>query len=165
MSEKSKIQWTDDTDATPWRAKRCSRCKMDKAVSEFGKDSTRHDGLGTKCNPCRKEMYRASYVKKGRKSKKGCRFVAARDGDKKQARRRVNHLIQIGLLPNPNALACSKCGHVGADRRDEYHHHLGYSVENQEKVVAVCTICHAAEERTWERRDRNEKGYFYGPAK
>lgn len=69
--------------------------------------------------------------------------AAARDGDKVQARYHVNLEVRSGRLANPNDLPCHDCGHLGADRRHEYDHHLGYAAEHHLDVQAVCTTCHA----------------------
>ena len=67
------------------------------------------------------------------------------DGDKKQARHRVNMEVRAGALPDPNSLPCADCGHVYADgeRRHEYDHHNGYTAEHHLTVQAVCTVCHS----------------------
>jgi hypothetical protein len=68
----------------------------------------------------------------------------ARDGDRKQARQKVNYFVTQGRLPRPCDLPCVDCGHVWADgeRRHEYDHHLGYGADHQFDVEAVCTSCH-----------------------
>lgn len=123
----------------------CGGCKEWHKTNHFGVDSSRYDGLASTCFNHRKKLYKRIYIPKPRQSKKGLRFVLARAGDKKQARHRVNHLISIGLLQNPNNLPCVDCKHTKNDekkRRHEYDHYLGYEVENQETVEVVCTICH-----------------------
>ncbi len=74
--------------------------------------------------------------------------VVPRDGDFKQARGRVNHLVNVGLLPDPNDVPCADCGHVFAvgERRHEYDHHHGYDAQHHECVESVCTTCHHARE-------------------
>ena len=69
-----------------------------------------------------------------------------RDGDKVQARQRVNVEVRTGRRPHPNALPCTDCGHVWApgERRHEYDHHLGYASEHHYDVQSVCTGCHSA---------------------
>lgn len=76
------------------------------------------------------------------------RGLAPREGDKRQARQRVNALIRTKKLQSPNAFPCADCGHVYAEgeRRHEYDHHLGYSVDHHYDVEAVCTLCHHARE-------------------
>jgi 5-methylcytosine-specific restriction endonuclease McrA len=68
----------------------------------------------------------------------------ARGGDRKQARRRINYLVEKGRIPRPDDLACVDCGHKGEDRRHEYDHARGYSAEHQLDVEAVCSKCHHA---------------------
>lgn len=67
-----------------------------------------------------------------------------RDGDRKQARQRINVLVRTGRLPRPGSLPCSRCGHRGDDRRHNYHHHNGYAAAHHYDVVVVCTKCHPA---------------------
>ena len=81
--------------------------------------------------------------------------MAAREGDYRQARRRVNYLVDLGLLPRPNNLPCADCGHVWkpGQLRHEYDHHLGYDAQHHEDVEAVCTPCHHDRE-TGRRKSR-----------
>jgi hypothetical protein len=67
-----------------------------------------------------------------------------RDGDKKQARQRINVEVRTGRRPHPDTLPCSDCGHVWTPdgRRHEYDHYLGYAAEHHYDVEAVCTKCH-----------------------
>jgi len=74
-----------------------------------------------------------------------------RDGDKRQARARVNHFVEKGRLPHPSTLACVDCGHLGSDRRHEYDHHKGYDGINHLEVECVCNPCHSKREK--QRRD------------
>lgn len=69
--------------------------------------------------------------------------TAARDGDKRQARRRVQTLIQNGTLPAPADVVCVDC--KAAPGR-EYDHHLGYGAAHHEDVEALCATCHHARE-------------------
>lgn len=140
MSDKTGIEWTDAT-------KLCSDCREIKPVSAFARDRTRTDGLTYRCRECRNAHSRARYAPKPGPTP-GRRFVEARNGDQAQARRRINYLVEAGLIPAPNALPCADCGHVHApgERRHEYDHHLGYSSEHHEDVEAVCTTCHHARE-------------------
>lgn len=66
-----------------------------------------------------------------------------RDGDKVQARQRVNVLVRTGRLAHPNSLPCVDCGHIWkqGERRHEYDHHLGYAAKHHYDVEPVCTFC------------------------
>lgn len=68
-----------------------------------------------------------------------------RDGDRRQARQRINVEVREGRRPHPNTIPCADCGHVWVEgeRRHEYDHHLGYAAAHHYHVEAVCTICHA----------------------
>jgi hypothetical protein len=134
------IEWTDET-------KQCAKCREHKPHSEFARDKSRADGLTYWCRACRNSRARSSYAPKPG-PETGRRFVAPRDGDVLQARRRVNYLVEIGHLPPANKVLCADCGHEWApgERRHEYDHYLGYSPEHHEDVQAVCTTCHHARE-------------------
>lgn len=127
--------------------KHCHACRRWKPIGSFGADSTRYDGLAAICTVCRSAKAKAKRVPKARKSKAGERFVPAREGDKLQARARVNRLIKIGRLAKPGSLPCFDCGHTGTERRHEYDHFEGYSADKQECVQVVCSVCHAARSR------------------
>lgn len=169
MGDKSGIEWTDATDGRRFgvlktAAKRlgldldeylslrasglkpCCRCKKWKAVDDFGRESNRGDGRDSKCKSCRSVLCRMAYRPK---EKKPHGWTApARDGDKLQARRRVNYLVEQGRIAHPNSHPCSDCGHVFEEgaRRHEYDHARGYSPENQLYVEPVCSACHAKRE-------------------
>ncbi len=122
----------------------CSGCKSWHDQSAFTTDRSRWDGLKPQCLA----WSRSKYVRKPATLKRGRTFVPARDGDARQARRRINYFVECGLLPHPNTLACSDCGHLYAlgGRRHEYDHHLGYDAEHHEHVEAVCSRCHCLRE-------------------
>jgi len=125
----------------------CTGCKAWHQRDAFASDASRTDGLAARCREFVNRKGRSDYVAKERPAL-GRRRVEARDGDEKQARHRVNYLVDAGLLPRPNTLPCTDCGHVWqpGERRHEYDHHLGYAPEHHEQVEAVCTTCHHARE-------------------
>lgn len=135
----------------------CWDCREWKAVSAFGSDASRVDGLTSRCGLCKNTAGRRLYVPHPQKVTKGRRFKAPRDGDKSQARHRVSYLVFIGNLPKANSLPCADCGHIwGSDgKRHEYDHFRGYSIEHQENVQAVCSMCH-------HRRAEERGEVFYG---
>jgi hypothetical protein len=130
----------------------CWRCREWHDADEFGKDSSRWSGRASSCRRSRGAAISTAYKPKPEPSA-GRRYVEARDGDYKQARGRVNHLVNMGLLPDPNDVPCTDCGHVfkTGERRHEYDHHHGYGAEHHECVESVCTTCHHARENA--RRD------------
>lgn len=67
-----------------------------------------------------------------------------RDGDKKQARRRINYLVEQKRIPHPDDLPCWDCqdGIYLNVYRHEYDHARGYDGDNQFYVEPVCSRCH-----------------------
>ncbi len=134
MADTTKIEWSD---AEKW----CSKCKSRHDRSEFGKDITRGDGLSASCLASRRvEVRKIQTGSLGRRMW----LTPSREGDKRQARRRVNYLVEQGRIPRPDDLPCLDCGDEIFTLRypHEYDHHLGYSAEHQLSVEAVCRKCH-----------------------
>jgi hypothetical protein len=179
VSENSKIEWTghklgaikvaakrigvsfDTYMANVSSGKRwCHACRAFHDQSIFGSDISRSDGIARICLEAKSQQGRSKYVHIPRR--RGRSFGDKRDGDKNQARGRVNHLVSVGLLADANAVPCVDCGHEGSDRRHEYDHHLGYAARHHEDVQSVCTKCHR--KRTIARGElvqaRDEKGRF-----
>lgn len=129
--------------------KYCWRCRDLHPRYDFAVDKSREDGLAAGCRASTNAARKASYEPRGHTSRLGTHLVEARDGDKLQARARVNHHVDVGLLPDPNDVPCTDCSHVHAagERRHEYDHHRGYAAEHQLHVEAVCTTCHHRRER------------------
>lgn len=134
--------------------KRCWRCQSWQSLNNFKRDATRGDGLYPACASCRNAWVRSRYRPRPR-PKPGRRFVPARENDKRQARRRVNHLVSVGLIPKPGDVSCVDCGHHGTTRKHEYDHYLGYAAQHQEKVQGVCVPCHHS--RSKERGECRKK--------
>jgi len=141
----------------------CHGCREWHERSYFGKDSTRYDGLAALCTQSRSQNRRRRYKPKPRPLP-GRSFVPARDGDRTQARGRINYFVELGLIPRPNDIPCHDCGHIWkeGERRHEYDHYLGYAAEYHEHVQVVCTLCHAAREKKLRQkeRQRNKLGQF-----
>ena len=140
----------------------CSKCKRWQLIEDFAIDRSRGDGLVPSCRDSTNRAAREFYQPRPRPLT-GRSFVPARDGDVKQARRRVNYFVEAGLLPTPNSLPCVDCGHIWeADGvRHEYDHHLGYEATHHEDVEVVCANCHHNRSRQrgedqWGKRDANQ---------
>lgn len=141
--------------------KHCRVCREWKDESEFNIDRSRSGSRAALCRECQSKTAISRYVpsipeRYGPVPKPG------RDGDKLQARARVNQLVKNGLLQNPNDVPCSECGHIGDDRRHEYHHHKGYSAEHHLSVIVLCSKHHARIDKNWINKTRNKKGQFNG---
>ena len=133
----------------------CIGCRRWHGVNQFGKDASRHDGLVPTCRDFKNGNARKMYQPKP-PPEKGRSFVPARDGDQNQAKRRINYFVESGLIPRPNDLPCTDCGHVWGpgEKRHEYDHYLGYAAEHHETVQVVCTSCHRKREWDGGRRCR-----------
>ncbi len=118
----------------------CWRCREWHPAAEFATDRNRGRGRAAACRRTQNAAARHTYTPRARA--RGRRYVDARDDDRHQARRRVNHLVDVGLLPPPDSVACTDCGHLGNGPRHEYDHHLGYAPEHHEHVEVVCSACH-----------------------
>ncbi len=128
----------------------CYRCrKFKRARDSFAADRARSDGRKAVCKACVKERYDATYQKKARPGPFGPKPKPGRDGDKRQARARVNILVKRGQLPRPNTLPCDTCGHVwqDGDAQHEYHHHKGYAAAHHLDVIPLCNPCHRRSQR------------------
>lgn len=141
----------------------CYRCRTFHPRAEFGDDRARGDGRERCCKESRNLAARKRYKPHpiNREIGKSWR-KDPRDGDRKQARGRVNYLVRVGLIPDPDDLACADCSHVGPERRHEYDHYLGYGAEHHEDVQVVCTLCHRrrCDERGELVQKRGEDGRF-----
>jgi len=86
-----------------------------------------------------------------------------RDGDKKQARQRINVEVRTGRRPHPNTVPCADCGHVwsAGERRHEYDHYRGYAAENHDKVQSVCTLCHVKRDSAKKQQTRCTHGHEF----
>jgi hypothetical protein len=128
--------------------KYCGLCLEWKSRNEFHNDRSRFDGKVPYCADCKNGRARERHVPVAEPQRKGPSPIPARDGDAKQARRKVNAHLEAGRWPHPNTLPCADCGHTWAqgERRHEYDHHKGYAAEHHEDVEVVCTRCHRKRE-------------------
>lgn len=95
----------------------------------------------------------------------GPKPMEPRDGDKIQARQRINVEVRTGHRAHPNTLPCVDCGHVWrrGERRHEYDHHLGYAAEHHYDVEPVCTMCHAARDSAKKAQTHCGRGHEFTP--
>lgn len=124
MSANSSIEWTQAT---------CRRCGIELTAAN------RVEAGRRLCKVCRNLRSRGSYVKKGPPGRRGW-LAPVRNGDKLQARRRINYLVEQGLISHPDDLPCLDC--ADGNRRHEYDHARGYNGDNQLYVEPVCSKCH-----------------------
>lgn len=124
--------------------KYCYRCESWKERdSAFNADASRTDGRHALCRECQSAAAKKRYVPvPPDEIQFGPAPIPPRDGDKQQARQRINVEVRSGRRPRASALPCTDCGHIGNDRRHEYDHYLGYSAAHHYDVQPVCSRCH-----------------------
>ncbi len=133
---------------TTIESKWCTACKATHDRSAFGRDRSRYDGLSAKClesrHTGRPRGWHPSTPINPATGRPGPAPKPPRDGDKRQARQRINVEVRTGRRPHPNKLPCVDCGHVWepGQRRHEYDHHKGYAAAHHLDVEPVCTVCH-----------------------
>lgn len=137
---KAGLSVTEYIDLISKGMKKCTLCKRWKTIEEFHNDKSRHDGKACGCKECQRMMWR-------KRSMTGNKRIPRRDGDKRQASKRINSDVENGIRPNPNDLHCVMCGHKGNDKRHEYHHVCGYEKEHHYDVMPFCSTCHGREHR------------------
>lgn len=123
----------------------CTSCRAWHELGTFGVDSDRGSGLAATCLDSRRVVQRRMKFQ----PKHGW-LKPARENDKQQARRRVNYLVEQGIIPRPGDLPCMDCGDgvFSETYRHEYDHYLGYSGAHQLDVEPVCAKCHRNREET-----------------
>lgn len=86
-----------------------------------------------------------------------------RDGDRMQARQRVNVEVRTKRRPHPNSIPCADCGHIWrrGERRHEYDHFKGYAAEHHLDVESVCTICHSKRDSERARQTHCIRGHLF----
>lgn len=134
----------------------CSICRNFKPLHLFNNDADKIDGKNYCCKDCGRKKDRARYkpIPREQWKPRGFDVHPPRDGDKQQARNRVNREVRKGKLPHAQTVPCTDCGHIGSDRLHEYDHHLGYAAINHLAVECVCVPCHNKREQ--QRRKQEE---------
>lgn len=85
----------------------CRKCKDDKDVSEFHKESRKESGYATACKSCKKEIDKASYER--RKDK-----IGAQKKQKISVFREEYKILKEGIC-------CAKCGETKPYMLDFHH--------------------------------------------
>ncbi len=149
--------------------KHCMACRVWHSVSEFAVDRSRSDGMDPRCRASRAtgnpRGWRARNPVNPKTGRPGPEPQAPRDGDRKQARQRVNVEVRTGRRPHPNSLPCTDCGHEwsAGERRHEYDHYLGYSSDHHYDVQPVCTTCHAVRDSASKAKTHCTLGHEFTP--
>lgn len=111
---------------------------------QFIRQRQKFDGKNSRCKICQRALDRKRYqpIPIDQHKLRGFPPKPGRDGDKNQARAKVNYAVTCGKLPHARNIPCTDCGHLGDDRKHEYEHHNGYDAINHLDVQCVCVPCH-----------------------
>jgi hypothetical protein len=122
----------------------CSACRSWLQSDCFGKDKSSFDGKNSRCKICQRALYQKRYkpIPIEQRKPRGFTTKPSRDGDKNQARAKVNYAVTCNKLPHARNVPCFDCGHIGSDRLHEYDHYKGYDAINHLEVECVCVPCH-----------------------
>lgn len=146
----------------------CWKCSGWKQLSEFGSDPSRKDGYSVYCLIHRRVKNRKPFTPgiNPLTGHPGPAPMTSRDGDKIQARQRINVEVRTGRRPHPNSIPCTDCGHVWTEgeRKHHYDHYAGYDGGNHYKVEAVCTLCHAKRDSLKKKQTHCYKGHEFTEA-
>lgn len=146
--------------------KTCTKCKQNKPLTDFYKNSNNEDGHRFDCKAChsnsakkyrqtekgrnvrRENVRRYRLTKEGRASRK--HYIQSEKGKATLKRYYICHTESIkavravflailsGKLFRPNTLLCCYCPKPA----QQYHHWHGYAKEHWLDVIAVCIDCH-----------------------
>jgi hypothetical protein len=121
-----------------------SACRLWLQCDSFGQDKSSFDGKNSRCKVCQRALYRKKYkpIPIEQRKPRGFNTKPSRDGDKNQARAKVNYAVTCNKLPHARNVPCFDCGHIGSDRLHEYDHYKGYDAINDLEVEYVCVPCH-----------------------
>jgi len=127
----------------PTLTKVCLGCGIEKPLEEFQRAARARDGRRPRCKVCQRDddLLRKSGQRElwqgGRKPHAG------RDGDRVQARRRIQYLVRRGVIPSASELPCTDCGHVWlpGEPRHSYDHARGYGPGHHDDAEPVCSTC------------------------
>lgn len=146
----------------------CRKCKDWRELSCFNKDAARSDGLAVYCRTHRHVEVRQPWRPRPNPltGKPGPAPLPPRDGDKAQARHRINVEVRTGRRVHPNTLPCVDCGHtyLPGERRHEYDHYKGYTAAHHYDVQAVCTLCHAQRDGVKAKQTHCSRGHKFTQA-
>jgi len=139
----------------------CSKCKINKSISEFYKNRSRKDGLDHRCKICSKleakeyletkegikvhdKYYQSEQYQKAQKryrqsdrGKQTKKKYRQKNRMKVKAHYVVNYAITTGIIVRPERLKCF-CGKKAKD----YHHCKGYEPKHWFSIIPVCGSCH-----------------------
>lgn len=123
-------------------SKICSKCKAEKELTEFCKDSRSKDGYVTSCKICRSKYHRDYHYKNKERTNAKRREFVAKNREYVNARKTASYYrCKYGLTMNEvtvlRSAGCSVCG--STDRVVIDHCHITEKVRG-----ALCNNCNVA---------------------
>ena len=134
------------------KTKVCSRCKVEKLLSEFNKNKSKKDGLSTECKPCDRLMSREWFMNNRDKRKEAESLWRSKNRDRYNAMALMaQHKFRFGgnrdRVIERDEHKCVECGSL----ENLCVHHLdgmgwGFKKEDKnnsiENLATVCNSCH-----------------------
>ena len=121
--------------------KRCSKCKVEKPRSEFGKDKRRPDGLYPQCRECKSAAHKESYHRVAAKRLEQKYGITSEQRTKMfEAQRGCCKICGKHESEQRRALAVDHCHTTGAVRGllcDNCNRGIGYFRDNPEALKAA----------------------------
>ena len=115
--------------------KKCSKCKVVKLTTEFGKDRTRKSGLHYYCKPCQSSYKTPEKLSAWRKTPSG-RYSEKRKDAKKRG---LDFKLTLEDFHDFYKTPCHYCGDdIGSVHLDRKDSSKGYVIDN---VVSCCHRC------------------------
>lgn len=136
-------------------SKICSKCGIEKPLTEFHKQQRNKDGLRHWCKECRRRYYQANRKQQGvydrkyyanHKNKRATYFKAyvAQFPERIKAKRAVERAVKAGKLIRPNRCSNPKCNKLCVPEG----HHWSYLEEHWLDVKWLCKSCHGQIDHT-----------------
>ncbi len=111
---------------TTIETKRCSDCKIDLPIGEFGRDQSRGDGLQGRCNTCRKIYYVDNREQEAQRHKK---YFATEKGQ--EAKHRASRKYLATLKGHLGSIFHSMNGRCTNPKARSYRDYGGRGIQNK----------------------------------
>jgi len=119
-------------------SKRCSTCKETKAVSAFGRDSKKKDGLLYQCKECAREYARVYYAANSEKVNEKSRVYYAANSEK------VREAVRVWQAANPEKVREASRVYHAANSEKLNEKSRVYKAANSEKLRERDRVYYAA---------------------
>lgn len=118
--------------------KKCTKCKQEKSIDEFGISIKGIEHSSYFCKTCNAKIQREYYRKHPDRRIQSTRKWEKNNKLKKSAHWAIDYAVQTKKIIKPTT--CQVCHHNSSII--EAHHYMGYEKENRLNVLWVCRGCH-----------------------